>query len=126
MLHSQSAFGALFLCLIFPSPVLAPGVGVFSFCISGFCSAEEGGGKGGSLVVDIIIFTQICSLCRLLFLSLFLYLYLLILSYLSLSFSLSPSLSLSFVYMRTLARKVYIYFSVEKGEDFSLPKRRLT
>ena len=68
--------------------------------------------------MDIIIFTQICSLCRLLFLSLFLYLYLLILSYLSLSLSLSLPLSLSlFVYMRTLARKVYIYFSVEKGEE---------
>ena len=34
---------------------------------------------------------------------------------LSLFLSLSP-LSLSFVYMRTLARKVYIYFSVEKGQ----------
>jgi hypothetical protein len=53
--------------------------------------------------VDIIIFIQFCSLCRLLFLPLFLYLYLLILP---LSLPLSLSLSL-FVYMRTLVRKVY-------------------
>jgi hypothetical protein len=64
--------------------------------------------------VDIIIFIQFCSLCRLLFLPLFLYLYLLILT--SLSSSLSLSLSLLFICERSCAKYI-IYFSVAIGEE---------
>jgi hypothetical protein len=63
--------------------------------------------------VDIIIFIQFCSLCRLLFLPLFLYLYLLILT--SLSSSLSLSLFL-FICERSCAKYI-IYFSVAIGEE---------
>ena len=68
--------------------------------------------------MDIIIFIQFCSLCRLLFLPLFLYLYLLILP-LSLPLSLSLSLSLSlflFICERSCAKYI-IYFSVAIGEE---------
>ena len=63
--------------------------------------------------MDIIIFIQFCSLCRLLFLPLFLYLYLLILT--SLSSSLSLSLFL-FICERSCAKYI-IYFSVAIGEE---------
>ena len=64
--------------------------------------------------MDIIIFIQFCSLCRLLFLPLFLYLYLLILT--SLSSSLSLSLSFLFICERSCAKYI-IYFSVAIGEE---------
>jgi hypothetical protein len=76
--------------------------------------------------VDIIIFIQFCSLCRLLFLPLFLYLYLLILPLslplslslsLSLSFSLSLSLSLFLFICERSCAKYIIYFSVAIGEE---------
>jgi len=64
--------------------------------------------------VDIIIFIQFCSLCRLLFLPLFLYLYLLILPLsLPLSFSLPLSLCL---YANARAQSI-LYFSVAIGEE---------
>jgi hypothetical protein len=74
--------------------------------------------------VDIIIFIQSCSLCRLLFLPLFLYLYLLILP-LSLPLSLSLSLFL-FICERSCAKYI-IYFSVAIGEEnFLSLARRVT
>ena len=74
--------------------------------------------------MDIIIFIQFCSLCRILFLPLFIYLYLLILPLslpLSLSLSLFISLSLSlslflFICERSCAKYI-IYFSVAIGEE---------
>ena len=64
--------------------------------------------------MDIIIFIQFCSLCRLLFLPLFLYLYLLILTSLSL---LSLSLSLFLFICERSCAKYIIYFSVAIGEE---------
>ena len=72
--------------------------------------------------MDIIIFIQSCSLCRLLFLPLFLYLYLLILT--SLSSSLSLSLFL-FICERSCAKYI-IYFSVAIGEENFLSLASLT
>ena len=66
--------------------------------------------------MDIIIFIQFCSLCRLLFLPLFLYLYLLILP-LSLPLSLSLSLSLFLFICERSCAKYIIYFSVAIGEE---------
>ena len=68
--------------------------------------------------MDIIIFIQFCSLCRLLFLPLFLYLYLLILPLsLPLSLSISHSLSLFLFICERSCAKYIIYFSVAKGEE---------
>ena len=69
--------------------------------------------------MDIIIFIQFCSLCRLLFLPLFLYLYLLILP-------LSLPLSLFLFICERSCAKYIIYFSVAIGEENFLSLASLT